>query len=64
MNINSKLYGIFRVSDLNTKMDDQQLDAMVTEILQHHPNTGYKMMIGYLNSRGIKIQSKFIIVYL
>ncbi|XP_062314066.1 uncharacterized protein LOC134018197 isoform X2 [Osmerus eperlanus] len=47
-----------RVSDLNTKMDDQQLDAMVTEILQHHPNTGYKMMIGYLNSRGIKIQKQ------
>ncbi|XP_046902336.1 uncharacterized protein LOC124485073 [Hypomesus transpacificus] len=47
-----------RVSDLNTKMDDPQLDAMVTEILQHHPNTGYKMMIGYLNSRGIKIQKQ------
>ncbi|XP_034067491.1 uncharacterized protein LOC117543372 isoform X1 [Gymnodraco acuticeps] len=45
-----------RVQDLLTLLDDNSLDETVTQILQHHPNSGYKMMVGYLNARGIRIQ--------
>ncbi|XP_072554131.1 uncharacterized protein [Paramormyrops kingsleyae] len=48
-------YGI-RVHDLLTPMEDNVLDEMVTQILQQHPNCGYKMMIGFLNAQGIRIQ--------
>ncbi|XP_034054342.1 uncharacterized protein LOC117534251 isoform X2 [Gymnodraco acuticeps] len=45
-----------RVQDLLTLLDGNSLDETVTQILQHHPNSGYKMMVGYLNARGIRIQ--------
>ncbi|KAI4901165.1 hypothetical protein NFI96_006000 [Prochilodus magdalenae] len=45
-----------RVSDLFTSIDNGELDTMVCEILSCHPNTGYKMMVGLLNARGIRIQ--------
>ncbi|KAM4571929.1 uncharacterized protein V3H82_011460 [Fundulus diaphanus] len=46
-----------RVSDLLfSNIDDEELDAMVREILRCHPNTGYKMMLGHLNAQGIQIQ--------
>ncbi|KAK1904397.1 Photosystem I P700 chlorophyll a apoprotein A2 [Dissostichus eleginoides] len=45
-----------RVQDLLTLLDDNSLDETVTQILQHHPNSGYKMMVGHLNARGIRIQ--------
>ncbi|XP_035984963.1 uncharacterized protein LOC110368072 [Fundulus heteroclitus] len=45
-----------RVSDLLNNMSDEELDAVVGEILCYYPNTGYKMMMGHLNARGIRIQ--------
>ncbi|XP_041855515.1 uncharacterized protein LOC121649050 [Melanotaenia boesemani] len=48
-------YGI-RVHDLLTPLDDKDLDEKVTQILQHQPNCGYKMMLGHLNAQGIHIQ--------
>ncbi|XP_076843075.1 uncharacterized protein LOC143487790 [Brachyhypopomus gauderio] len=48
-------YGI-RVCSLLTPMDNKDLDETVAQILQHHPNCGYRMMVGYLNAQGIRIQ--------
>uniref|UniRef100_A0A3Q3FKJ3 Integrase catalytic domain-containing protein n=1 Tax=Kryptolebias marmoratus TaxID=37003 RepID=A0A3Q3FKJ3_KRYMA len=48
-------YGI-RVSELYCNIEDDELDGVVREILSYHPNTGYKMILGYLNARGIHIQ--------
>ncbi|KAF3837182.1 hypothetical protein F7725_004646 [Dissostichus mawsoni] len=45
-------------------VDDNSLDETVTQILQHHPNSGYKMMVGHLNARGTRIQSKGFTPYL
>ncbi|MED6252580.1 hypothetical protein ATANTOWER_013893 [Ataeniobius toweri] len=45
-------YGI-RLHDLLTPLN---LDEKVTQILQHQPNCGYKMMLGHLNAQGIHIQ--------
>ncbi|KAF7653785.1 hypothetical protein LDENG_00078570 [Lucifuga dentata] len=42
-------YGI-RFEDLLTPLEDNDLDATVRNILQRHPNCGYKMMIGHLNA--------------
>ncbi|KAF3841708.1 hypothetical protein F7725_023659 [Dissostichus mawsoni] len=44
------------VQDLLTLLDDNSLDETVTQILQHHPDSGYKMMVGHLNARGNRIQ--------
>ncbi|RXM29934.1 hypothetical protein EOD39_8355 [Acipenser ruthenus] len=38
-------------------LDDDELDSVVSEIYHNHPNTGYKMMLGHLKSRGILIQT-------
>lgn len=50
------------MSDLFNNMSDEELDAVVGGILSCHPNTGYKMMMGHLNARGIRIQSKCIVL--
>ncbi len=34
----------------------EELDSIVNEIKQLHPKCGYRMMIGHLRSRGLKIQ--------
>lgn len=47
-----------RVHNLLTPIDDNVLDDMVTQIRQRLPNCGYKMMTGFLNAQGIRIQSK------
>ncbi|XP_041854729.1 uncharacterized protein LOC121648586 [Melanotaenia boesemani] len=52
-------YGI-RVHDLLTPLDDKDLDEKVTQILQHQPNCGYKMMLGHLNAQGIHIQRQHV----
>ncbi|XP_076840674.1 uncharacterized protein LOC143485214 isoform X2 [Brachyhypopomus gauderio] len=39
-----------------TNISNEELDATVREILSCHPNTGYKMMVGHLNARSIRIQ--------
>uniref|UniRef100_A0A3B1IPT3 Integrase catalytic domain-containing protein n=1 Tax=Astyanax mexicanus TaxID=7994 RepID=A0A3B1IPT3_ASTMX len=45
-------------SDLFNSIGNEELDAKVHEILSYHPNTGYKMMVGHLNARGIRIQRR------
>ncbi|XP_057183896.1 uncharacterized protein LOC130550433 [Triplophysa rosa] len=50
-----------RLSDLCNSLGNRELDAMVREILSHHPNTGYKMMLGHLRARGIRIQRRRVI---
>ena len=51
-------FWMIRVHELLTPLEDNDLDATVTQILQHHPNSGYKMMVGHLKAQGINIQSK------
>ncbi|XP_047231291.1 uncharacterized protein LOC124874117 [Girardinichthys multiradiatus] len=48
-------YGI-RLHDLLTPLNDEDLDEKATQIQQHQPNCGYKMMLGHLNAQGIHIQ--------
>ena len=52
------MFLMIRVHDLLTPLDDKDLDETVTQILRHHPNCGYRMMLGHLNAQGIRIQSK------
>ncbi|KAL2096844.1 hypothetical protein ACEWY4_006051 [Coilia grayii] len=47
-----------RVSDLNNTTTNEELDEMVRDIFSHHPNTGYKMMLGHLKARGIRVQRR------
>ncbi|KAK0140173.1 hypothetical protein N1851_022927 [Merluccius polli] len=47
---------MIRVHNLLTPIEDNSLDETVTQILQQHPMSGYKMMVGYLNAQGIHIQ--------
>ncbi|KAK1161002.1 hypothetical protein AOXY_G19870 [Acipenser oxyrinchus oxyrinchus] len=44
-------------SDLYSMISDNQLDALVTEIHHIHTNAGYKMMLGHMRSRGLRIQN-------
>uniref|UniRef100_A0A3Q2QKZ2 Integrase catalytic domain-containing protein n=1 Tax=Fundulus heteroclitus TaxID=8078 RepID=A0A3Q2QKZ2_FUNHE len=47
------------VSDLLfSNIYNEELDAMVQEILRCHPNKGYRMMLGHLNAQETQIQSK------
>uniref|UniRef100_A0A673MV46 Integrase catalytic domain-containing protein n=1 Tax=Sinocyclocheilus rhinocerous TaxID=307959 RepID=A0A673MV46_9TELE len=43
-------------SDVYSTISNEELDALVQEIHCVHPNVGNKMMMGHLNSRGIRIQ--------
>uniref|UniRef100_A0A8C2BKR3 Integrase catalytic domain-containing protein n=1 Tax=Cyprinus carpio TaxID=7962 RepID=A0A8C2BKR3_CYPCA len=47
-----------RVSDSYSTVEDRELDVTVREILSGHPNTGYKMMLGHLRARGIRVQRR------
>lgn len=47
-----------RKSDLYSAITDDDLDTLVMEIKRAHPNAGNKIMLAYVGSRGIKIQSK------
>ncbi|KAK0145956.1 hypothetical protein N1851_015113 [Merluccius polli] len=44
------------VHNLLTPIEDNSLDETVTQILQQHPMSGYRMMVGHLNAQGIRIQ--------
>ncbi|XP_041078709.1 uncharacterized protein zgc:174680 [Polyodon spathula] len=46
------------VSDWFSTLSDDELDGIVSEIHQNLPDAGYRMMLGHLKSRGIRIQSK------
>jgi hypothetical protein len=37
-------------------LTDEELDSVVVEIKHHHPKCGYRMVLGHLRSRGLKIQ--------
>lgn len=52
------LFLMIRVHNLLTPIEDNNLDETVSQILQQHPMSGYKMMVGHLNAQGIRIQSK------
>lgn len=45
-------------------MGDAELDGILLEILEHFPNTGYKMLGDHLNARDMRIQSKLIPFYI
>ena len=39
-----------------SQITDEQLDNVVIDIKRSHPKCGYRMVIGHLRSRGIKVQ--------
>ncbi|MEQ2222924.1 hypothetical protein ILYODFUR_031565 [Ilyodon furcidens] len=45
-----------RMSDMYSAMSDQEMDAVIAEIHQSHPNTGYRMMKSFLHARGLLVQ--------
>ncbi|MEQ2231297.1 hypothetical protein ILYODFUR_038069 [Ilyodon furcidens] len=45
-----------RMSDMYSAMSDQELDAVIAEIHQSHPNTGHRMMKSFLHARGLLVQ--------
>ena len=50
---------IFRVSDLYSEITDADLDRTVEEIQMLYPNSGYRIIHGHLQSRGLRVQSKY-----
>ncbi len=52
------LFYSHRVSDLFSTLEDAELDALVEDVLKHHPNAGYKMMVGHIGAQGFRVQSK------
>lgn len=44
-----------RKTDLFSVVNDEELDRIVCEIHRRHPNTGYKLMRGHLNARGVRV---------
>ncbi|KAK6301820.1 hypothetical protein J4Q44_G00278730 [Coregonus suidteri] len=46
-----------RKTDLYSAVNDEELDRIVSEIHRSHPNTGYKLMRGHLNARGVHVPS-------
>ncbi|KAK6296084.1 hypothetical protein J4Q44_G00337970 [Coregonus suidteri] len=47
-----------RKTDLYSAVNDEELDRIVSEIHRSHPNTGYKLMRGHLNARGVHVPTK------
>jgi AraC-like DNA-binding protein len=50
-----KQYGL-SVKNTYSDMNDNQLDRIVSEIVQDFPNSGYKAVRGHLISRGVRVQ--------
>ncbi|XP_078793646.1 uncharacterized protein LOC101156956 isoform X1 [Oryzias latipes] len=46
----------FRKSDMYSQLTDAELDAIVAEIQQSHPNTGYRMRKSFLQAKGMLVQ--------
>ncbi|XP_049904266.1 uncharacterized protein LOC126392721 [Epinephelus moara] len=44
-----------RKTDLYSAVNDEELDRIVSEVHRSHPNTGYKLMRGHLNARGVRV---------
>ena len=47
-----------RVSDLFSEISDNELDVIMSGIIQQFPNCGYCLMTGHLRSRNIRIQQQ------
>lgn len=52
------VFCLCRKTDLYSALTDEELDRIVNEVHRRHPNTGYKLMRGHLNARGVRIPSK------
>ena len=50
---------LYRKTDLYSAVNDEDLDRIVSEIHRSHPNTGYKLMRGHLNARGVHVPSEY-----
>ena len=46
------------VSDLFSVISDNELDVVMSRIIQQFPNCGYRLMAGHLRSRNIRIQQQ------
>ncbi|XP_078029680.1 uncharacterized protein LOC144466496 [Epinephelus lanceolatus] len=45
-----------RMSDMYSALSDEELDVIIAEIHQSHPNTGYRMMKSFLHARVLLVQ--------
>ena len=54
------IFCLCRKTDLYSAVSDEELDRIVSEIHRRHPNTGYKLMRGHLNARGVRVPSEYI----
>ena len=46
-------------TDLYSAVNDEELDHIICGVHRKHPNTGYKLMRGHLNARGVRVPSKY-----
>ncbi|XP_060887963.1 uncharacterized protein LOC132958896 [Labrus mixtus] len=56
--LKKNLHLMLKKTDLYTPVDDdadEELDRIVSEVHRSHPNTGYKLMRGHLNARGVRV---------
>ena len=44
---------------LFSAVNDEELDRILSEVHRRHPNTGYKLMRGHLNARGVRVPSEY-----
>lgn len=57
-NIDVTIFLFCRKTDLFSAVTDEELDCIVSEVHRRHPNTGYKLMRGHLNARGVRVPYK------
>lgn len=55
----SSLSLVHRNTDLYSAVADEELERIVSEIHRSHPNSGYKLMHGFLNARGVRVPSEY-----
>lgn len=53
------VFCLCRKTDLYSAVNDEELDRIVSEVHRRHPNTGYKLMRGHLNARGVRVPSEY-----
>ena len=46
------------ISDCYAKLSDEELVAVVINIIDQNPNCGYRRMLGFMMSRGIRVAEK------
>ncbi len=52
------VFCLCRKTDLYSAVNDEGLDRSVSEVHRRHPNTGYKLMHGFMNARGVRVPSE------